>query len=145
MKNVIAVAVGVSDGMGFGDNSRSALIARGLAEMTRLGVAMGANAETFSGLSGIGDLVVTCTSKHSRNHSVGERLGKGETIDEIISSMQMVAEGVWNSHIVNDIAAGLGIDMPICSLVHQFCDEGIEPKLALKKLMTRSYKAEEST
>ncbi len=142
VKNVIAVAVGVADGMGFGDNTRAALIARGLAEMTRLGVALGANAETFSGLSGIGDLVVTCTSRHSRNHSVGERLGKGERIDEIVASMQMVAEGVWNSHIVHAIANEKGVEMPICSLVHQFCDEGIDPAAALKALMGRSYKSE---
>ncbi len=139
---MIAVAVGVADGMGFGDNTRAALIARGLAEMTRLGVALGANAETFSGLSGIGDLVVTCTSRHSRNHSVGERLGKGERIDEIVASMQMVAEGVWNSHIVHAIANEKGVEMPICSLVHQFCDEGIDPAAALKALMGRSYKSE---
>lgn len=142
VKNVIAVAVGASDGMGFGDNSRAALISRGLAEMTRFGVAMGARAETFSGLSGIGDLIVTCTSKHSRNHTVGERLGKGESIGEIISGMKMVAEGVWNSHIVHTISESMDIEMPICSLVHQFCDKGIRPSMAVQALMGRSHKSE---
>lgn len=142
VKNVIAVAVGVSDGMGFGDNSRAALIARGLAEMTRFGVAMGARAETFNGLSGIGDLVVTCCSRHSRNHSVGERLGKGEKIADILASMSMVAEGVWNSHIVHEIAQSLDIDMPITNIVHQFCDRGVDPQAALESLMGRSSKAE---
>ena len=142
IKNVIAVAVGVSDGMGFGDNSRAALVARGLAEMTRLGVAMGARAETFAGLSGIGDLVVTCTSRHSRNHAVGERLGKGEAIESIVSGMNMVAEGVWNSHIVNAISESLDVEMPICSLVHQFCNEGVRPADAVNALMGRSFKKE---
>ncbi len=142
IKNVIAVAVGVSDGMGFGDNSRAALVARGLAEMTRLGVAMGARAETFAGLSGIGDLVVTCTSRHSRNHAVGERLGKGEAIESIVSGMNMVAEGVWNSHIVNAISRSLDVEMPICSLVHQFCNEGVRPADAVNALMGRSFKKE---
>lgn len=142
IKNVIAIAVGVSDGMGFGDNSRAALVARGLAEMTRFGVAMGARAETFAGLSGIGDLVVTCTSRHSRNHTVGERLGRGESIENIISSMNMVAEGVWNSHIVNAISRSLDVEMPICSLVHQFCNEGVRPVDAVNALMGRSFKKE---
>lgn len=142
VKNVLAVAVGVSDGMGFGDNSRAALIARGLAEMTRFGVALGARPETFTGLSGIGDLVVTCCSSHSRNHSVGERLGKGEKIEDILASMQMVAEGVWNSHIVYSIATSMDIEMPISSIVHKFCDEGMSPQLALESLMGRERKAE---
>lgn len=142
VKNVIAVAVGVSDGMGFGDNTRAALIARGLAEMTRFGVALGARPETFNGLSGIGDLVVTCCSRHSRNHSVGERLGKGEKISDILASMNMVAEGVWNSHIVFEIAGSLGIEMPITEIVHQFCDKGVAPQKALESLMGRSSKAE---
>jgi len=142
VKNVLAVAVGVSDGMGFGDNARAALIARGLSEMTRFGYALGARAETFHGLGGIGDLVVTCCSRHSRNHSVGERLGRGEKIADILASMQMVAEGVWNSHIVHEIATGMNVEMPICSLVHQFCDEGLSPQKALESLMGRDAKAE---
>ncbi len=135
VKNVIAVAVGVSDGMGFGDNSRAALISRGLEEMTRFGTALGARPETFAGLSGIGDLILTCCSRHSRNHMVGERLGRGERIGDILASMQMVAEGVWNSHIVHSIAEGLDVEMPISSLVHQFCDKGLPPQTALESLM----------
>ena len=142
VKNVLAVAVGVSDGMGFGDNTRAALIARGLAEMTRFGVALGARPETFTGLSGIGDLVVTCCSRHSRNHTVGERLGKGEKIEDILAGMQMVAEGVWNSHIVHEIACSMDVEMPISSLVHKFCDEGMSPQSAVESLMGRACKPE---
>lgn len=142
VKNVIAVAVGVSDGMGFGDNSRAALITRGLAEITRLGCALGARADTFNGLSGVGDLIVTCSSGHSRNHAVGVRLGRGETIGDIMAGMKMAAEGVWNSHIVNTIADGLGIEMPITALVHRFCDTGISPREALETLMGRTRKSE---
>ena len=142
VKNVIAVAVGVSDGMGFGDNSRAALITRGLAEITRFGCALGARSETFNGLSGIGDLIVTCSSSHSRNHSVGERLGRGEKIGEILATMKMVAEGVWNSHIVNTISDSLGIEMPITALVHRFCDTGMSPREALESLMGRARKSE---
>lgn len=142
VKNVIAVAVGVSDGMGFGDNSRAALITRGLAEITRFGCALGARAETFNGLSGIGDLIVTCSSSHSRNHTVGERLGRGEKIEDILRTMKMVAEGVWNSHIVNTIAENLGVEMPISALVHRFCDTGMSPRDALEALMGRARKSE---
>lgn len=142
VKNVIAVAVGVSDGMGFGDNTRAALITRGLAEMTRLGTAMGAYAETFNGLSGCGDLIVTCSSRHSRNHMVGERLGRGEGIAEIVSSMKMVAEGVWNSHIVHALSQSYGVEMPISTIVHRFCDAGMSPKEALESLMNRQTKSE---
>jgi glycerol-3-phosphate dehydrogenase (NAD(P)+) len=142
IKNVVAVAVGVSDGLGFGDNTRAALITRGLAEMTRLGCALGARPETFAGLSGIGDLVVTCCSPHSRNHAVGERLGHGEKIADILASMQMVAEGVWNSHIIDAIAREKGVEMPISSLVRQFCDEGLDPNDAVDALMGRDAKPE---
>jgi glycerol-3-phosphate dehydrogenase (NAD(P)+) len=142
LKNVIAVAVGASDGLGFGDNTRAALITRGLAEMTRLGVALGARPETFAGLSGMGDLIVTCTSSHSRNHAVGVRLGRGERIADILASMQMVAEGVWNSHIVHALARGRGVEMPISNLVHRFCDEGLDPHAAVEELMGRESRAE---
>jgi glycerol-3-phosphate dehydrogenase (NAD(P)+) len=142
IKNVIAIAVGASDGLGFGDNTRAALITRGLAEMTRLGRAMGARKETFAGLSGMGDLIVTCSSRHSRNHQVGERLGRGEPIDAILTSMQMVAEGVWNSHIIHAIACEKGVEMPISSLVHRFCDEGLSPRDAVDALMGRETRAE---
>ena len=117
VKNVLALAIGMSDGLGFGDNSRAALITRGLAEMARLGAAMGGQPETFAGLSGIGDLVVTCTSRHSRNRSVGERLGRGETLAAIQASMKQVAEGVWNCRVVLQLAAEKHVEMPICEAV----------------------------
>ena len=142
VKNVLAIAVGCSDGMGFGDNTRAALITRGLVEMKRFVIAYGGQAETLSGLAGIGDLIVTCTSVHSRNHSVGERLGKGEKIADILGSMQMVAEGVWNSKVVHEIAQRLGVDMPICELVYRLCYEDYDAKLALSAMMGRSLKSE---
>ena len=142
VKNVLAIAVGCSDGMGFGDNTRAALITRGLVEMKRFVLAYGGQAETLSGLAGIGDLIVTCTSVHSRNHSVGERLGKGEKIADILGSMQMVAEGVWNSKVVHEIAQRLGVDMPICELVYKLCYENYDAKLALAAMMGRSLKSE---
>ncbi len=142
VKNVIAIAVGCSDGMGFGDNTRAALITRGLAEMKRFVLAYGGTPETLSGLAGTGDLIVTCTSKHSRNHSVGERLGKGEKINDILGSMQMVAEGVWNSKVVHEIARKLGVDMPICDLVYALCYEGFDARKAVQAIMTRELKSE---
>lgn len=142
VKNVIAIAVGASDGLGFGDNTRAALITRGLAEMTRLGVAMGGQAETFSGLSGVGDLVVTCTSRHSRNHTVGERLGRGERIADILGSMMMVAEGVWNARVVDALAGEKGIEMPICRQVHRLCDGTGSALEAVELLMGREARPE---
>ena len=142
VKNVLAIAVGCSDGMGFGDNTRAALITRGLVEMKRFVLAYGGTPETLSGLAGIGDLIVTCTSKHSRNHSVGERLGKGERIADILGSMQMVAEGVWNSKVVHEIAKRLGVEMPICELVHALCYKGFDAKDAVKMMMERELKSE---
>ena len=142
VKNVLAIAVGCSDGMGFGDNTRAALITRGLVEMKRFVIAYGGQSETLSGLAGIGDLIVTCTSVHSRNHSVGERLGKGEKIGDILGSMQMVAEGVWNSKVVHEIAARLEVDMPICELVYKLCYEDYDAKLALAAMMGRELKSE---
>jgi len=142
VKNVIAIAVGCSDGMGFGDNTRAALITRGLAEMKRFVLAYGGKPETLSGLAGIGDLIVTCTSVHSRNHSVGERLGKGERIKDILASMQMVAEGVWNSKVVRDLAARLGVDMPICNLVYALCYEDFDARQAVSAMMNRELKSE---
>ena len=143
VKNVLAIAVGCSDGMGYGDNTRAALITRGLVEMKRFVLAYGGRPETLSGLAGIGDLIVTCTSVHSRNHAVGERLGKGEKIDAILGSMQMVAEGVWNSKVVHEIAARLGVEMPICELVYALCYEGFDAKEACAAMMGRALKAEE--
>ena len=142
VKNVLAIAVGCSDGMGFGDNTRAALITRGLVEMKRFVLAYGGQPETLSGLAGIGDLIVTCTSRHSRTHSVGERIGQGEKIGDILGSMQMVAEGVWNSKVVHEIAARLGVDMPICELVYKVCYEDFPAKEAVAAIMGRELKSE---
>ena len=142
VKNVIAIAVGASDGLGFGDNTRAALITRGLAEVTRFGIAMGAKPETFAGLSGVGDLIVTCTSTHSRNHSVGERLGRGESIKDILGSMKMVAEGVWNAKIIHLLGDRNGVEMPITDVVYGLCYEGGSPLEAVRSLMSRDMKSE---
>lgn len=142
VKNVIAIAVGCSDGLGYGDNTRAALITRGLAEMKRFVLSYGGKPETLSGLAGIGDLIVTCTSVHSRNHSVGERLGKGEKIGDILGSMQMVAEGVWNSKVVHDLAVKMGVDMPICDLVYNACYNDFDARKAAEMMMNRQLKSE---
>ena len=142
VKNVIAIAVGCSDGLGFGDNTRAALITRGLAEVARFASAYGANPLTVYGLSGIGDLIVTCTSAHSRNHTVGERLGRGEKIDAIVGSMHMVAEGVWNAKVIRNLAQRLGVEMPITELVYRICYEGFSVRTAIKTLMGRAMKRE---
>lgn len=141
-KNVIAVSAGILDGMGLGDNTKAALITRGLAEITRLGVCLGAKPETFSGLSGIGDLIVTCDSRHSRNRSVGERLGKGESLDEIMGGMKQVAEGIWNAKAARDLAAEHSIEMPITQEVCKIVEAGKDPQQALKDLMGRDPRAE---
>ena len=142
VKNVLAISVGCSDGMGFGDNTRAALITRGLVEMKRFVLAYGGSEDTLNGLAGIGDLIVTCTSVHSRNHSVGERLGKGEKIGDILGSMQMVAEGVWNSKVVHEIAKKLGIEMPICEMVYALCYKGFNAKDAVRTMMERPLTSE---
>ena len=142
VKNVLAIAVGCSDGMGFGDNTRAALITRGLVEMKRFVLAYGGSEDTLNGLAGIGDLIVTCTSRHSRNHSVGERLGKGEKIGDILGSMQMVAEGVWNSKVVYEIAKRLGVEMPICEIVYRLCYKDFNARDAVSAMMTRDLKSE---
>jgi glycerol-3-phosphate dehydrogenase (NAD(P)+) len=142
VKNVIAIAVGASDGLGFGDNTRAALITRGLSEITRFGIALGACPGTFAGLSGVGDLIVTCTSRHSRNHSVGERLGRGEGIDAILGSMTMVAEGVWNSKVIHTLGKTYAVSLPITDIVYGLCYEGLAAVDAVASLMTRDMKAE---
>ncbi len=142
VKNVIAIAVGAADGLGFGDNTRAALITRGLAEVTRFGLALGARAETFAGLSGVGDLIVTCTSRHSRNHAVGERLGKGERIADILGSMQMVAEGVGNARVIHALGIEQGVEMPITDEVYKLCYEEYPPLEAVRSLMSRDMKSE---
>ncbi len=143
IKNIIAIAAGISDGIGYGDNAKAALITRGLAEIQRMGVALGAKAETFAGLTGLGDLVVTCTSSHSRNRQLGEEIGRGRTLGDVIASMNMVAEGVETTIAIRAIALEHGIDMPITESVHGILFEGKQPLDAVRELMTRSAKQEE--
>ena len=142
VKNVIAIAAGMAQGMGFGDNTRATLITRGLAEMTRLGVAMGGHAETFAGLAGMGDLIATCSSKQSRNNQVGLQLGEGRTIEEILAATNMVAEGVKSSPSVLDLARRYGVEMPITEQVVAVCHEHRPAPEALASLMQRSRKGE---
>jgi len=142
LKNVIALAAGICDGLGYGDNTKAALMTRGLAEIARLGTRMGANPATFSGLSGIGDLMVTGMSRHSRNRGVGERIGKGESIQSILGSMVQVAEGVWTAKAAKQLAAELGIDLPITNEVHAVLYEGKNPREAVTSLMGRPPKPE---
>ena len=142
LKNVVAIAAGMADGMGLGDNAKAALITRGLAELTRLGVALGGQPLTFAGLAGIGDLVATCMSRQSRNRYVGEELGKGRSIDEIIAEMNMVAEGVKTSRAVVGLAQAHGVDMPIAAQVVAVLYEGQTPAEGLLSLMSRDPKQE---
>jgi len=142
VKNVIAVAAGVSDGLGFGHNSRAALITRGLAEITRLAVRLGADRQTLAGLSGLGDLVLTCTGDLSRNRTVGLRLGRGERLPDIVASMKEVAEGVRNTRSVRDLASSVGVEMPITEQMYQLLYENKEPRQVVIDLMTRGLKRE---
>jgi glycerol-3-phosphate dehydrogenase (NAD(P)+) len=142
VKNVIAIASGMAEGMGFGDNTRATLITRGLAEMSRLGVAMGGDPLTFAGLAGMGDLIATCSSKQSRNNSVGFALGQGRSIDEVLGSMNMVAEGVKSSPSVLDLAHRYGVEMPITEQVVAVCHQGRSAREALATLMQRDRKSE---
>lgn len=142
LKNVMALAAGVVDGLGLGLNARAALITRGLAEIVRLGVAMGADPRTFYGLSGVGDLVLTCTGTLSRNHTVGMRLGQGDTLDAILGSMQAVAEGVRTAHAALGLARRYGIDMPITQEINAVLFEGKPCRKAVSDLMEREAKPE---
>lgn len=142
LKNIIAIATGICDGVGFGDNTKAALLTRGMAEITRLGVAMGAKKSTFSGLSGIGDLIATCLSRHSRNRYVGEAIGKGKSLDVVLKEMQMVAEGVRTAKSVFDLAIKYKIDMPISISVYNILFEKLNPKQAVVDLMSRDLKEE---
>jgi glycerol-3-phosphate dehydrogenase (NAD(P)+) len=142
LKNVIGIAAGISDGLSFGDNTKAALLTRGLAEMTRFGVALGAARETFFGLAGIGDLITTCISRHGRNRHVGERLGRGEKLPAILATMKMVAEGIYTTRSVHDQAAKLGIELPITQEVHRVLYEGKDPRTAVTDLMQREPKPE---
>ena len=142
LKNVIAIAAGVCDGLGFGDNAKSALMTRGLAEIRRLGVAMGARSETFSGLTGLGDLITTCVSPYGRNRMVGERIGKGETLQQILADMQQVAEGVRTTNSACALADRHKVEMPITRQVHAVLFEGKDPKRAVVDLMARAPRPE---
>jgi glycerol-3-phosphate dehydrogenase (NAD(P)+) len=142
LKNVIAIATGMGDGVGVGDNTRSMVITRGLAELTRLGVAMGGRAETFSGLAGMGDLIATCTSRQSRNRHVGEQLGRGRTLQEIIDEMHMVAEGVKTCRVVMELSERYGVPMPIAREVYGVVYEGRTPRQAYRGLIRHKPGAE---
>ncbi|MGW3564063.1 NAD(P)H-dependent glycerol-3-phosphate dehydrogenase [Streptomyces sp. NPDC000941] len=142
VKNVIALAVGIADGMGLGDNTKASLITRGLAETTRLGLAMGADAHTFAGLAGMGDLVATCSSPLSRNHTFGTNLGRGMTLEETIAATKQTAEGVKSCESVLDLARRHDVDMPITETVVSIVHDGKPPLVALKELMSRSAKPE---
>ncbi len=142
VKNVIAIAAGIVDGLGLGLNTRAALITRGLTEIRRLGIKLGANPRTFTGLAGIGDLLLTCTGDLSRNHTVGKKIGQGKKLKDILSEMRMVAEGVKTTRSVYNLSRKLGVDMPIsCEIYHILYDD-YSPKKALYRLMTRDLKQE---
>lgn len=142
VKNVIALACGMTEGMGFGDNTKASLITRGLAETTRLGIALGADPVTFSGLAGLGDLVATCTSPLSRNRTFGERLGRGETLEEVVAATRQVAEGVKSCRSILDLARAHGVEMPLTEQVVRVCHEDTPPAVALRELMKRETKPE---
>ena len=145
LKNVIAIATGMGDGLGVGDNTRAAVITRGLAELTRLGVAMGGQASTFAGLAGIGDLIATCASRQSRNRHVGEELGKGRTIEEIIAAMNQVAEGVKTSKVVMELGDKYGVDLPISREVFGVVHEGRTAQDAYRGLTRRPPGSEQES
>jgi glycerol-3-phosphate dehydrogenase (NAD(P)+) len=142
LKNVIAIAAGIADGLKFGLNTRAALITRGLVEITNLGLALGARRETFYGLAGIGDLILTCTGELSRNHRVGHELAKGRPLREILAGMKMVAEGVHTTVAARRISRALGVEMPISEQIYQVLYRGKPPKKAVEDLMSRTLKAE---
>lgn len=144
LKNVIGIAAGICDGLGFGDNTKSALLTRGVVEMARFGVALGAEHQTFFGLAGLGDLITTCISRHGRNRHVGERLARGETLNDILASMKMVAEGVYTTRSVYNKAARMGIEMPITAEVYRVLYEGKDPQTAVTDLMMREPKGEKA-
>ncbi|HEX7862293.1 MAG TPA: NAD(P)H-dependent glycerol-3-phosphate dehydrogenase [Verrucomicrobiae bacterium] len=143
LKNVIAIAAGIGDGVGFGDNSKAALVTRALAEMRRLGMACGAQGETFSGLSGLGDLTATCFSQQSRNRKFGERLGRGEKVEHVLATSTSVAEGYPTARSAYKLAKQMGVDAPIISEMYAFLYEGKNLKDSLRDLTTRSSKAED--
>jgi glycerol-3-phosphate dehydrogenase (NAD(P)+) len=142
LKNTIAIAAGICDGLGFGDNTKAALLTRGLAEMKRLACRMGGREETLSGLAGVGDLIVTCMSRHSRNRHVGEEIGRGKKLPQILSEMVMVAEGVKTTKAAVQLASRVGIELPIAEQVHRVLFRGKDPRRAIKDLMVRKAKRE---
>ncbi len=142
LKNVVALATGIADGLGFGDNTRAALMTRGLAEIARLGIAMGASPLTFAGLSGMGDLVVTCMSMHSRNRRAGMEIGRGRKVDEVLASTRMVVEGVPTTRAALALARRLGVDMPVAAKLQEILFSGLDPRQAVTDLMTRGPQAE---
>lgn len=142
LKNVIAIGAGICDGAGFGDNTKAAIMTRGIAEISRLGVALGAKPETFSGLSGIGDVIVTCMSRYSRNRFVGEQIGKGKKLKQILAEMEMVAEGVPTAKSVYLLSQQTNIEVPICTEVYKILYEDKDPIIATTDLMTRQPKEE---
>jgi len=137
LKNVIGIAAGIGDGLGLGDNAKSALLTRGLVEMTRFGLALGAEYDTFQGLAGVGDLITTCFSPHGRNRKVGERLGRGETLAQIQATMPAIAEGVTTAKSVRDRTDPMGLEMPITTVVYRVLYEGLTPADCVTELMTR--------
>lgn len=143
VKNVMALAAGMSDGVGLGDNAKAALVTRGLAEIKRLGLALGADPHTFSGLAGLGDLVVTCFSRHSRNRYFGEQIGKGRSLEEVEEEMKMVAEGVKSTISVRALARREGVEMPITEAVYHILFHHLRPEDAVYELMTRAAKRED--
>ena len=142
LKNVIAIAAGMSDGLGFGHNARAGIITRGLAEITRVAVRMGGNPLTLSGLAGMGDLVLTCTGELSRNRRVGLELGRGRTLDEILHDMKQVAEGVKTARAAKDLAKKTGVELPICEQVYAIAHQGKSAREAVIALMGRTPKSE---
>lgn len=142
MKNVIAIAAGMCDGIGYGDNSKAALMTRGMSEISKLGKAMGAKRKTFRGLSGYGDLIVTCLSKHSRNRRLGQLIGEGKTLDEIVSNMDMIAEGISTAKSVHQLSIKYDIEMPIHEGIYQVLFERKDPRESVYELMTRKLSEE---
>jgi glycerol-3-phosphate dehydrogenase (NAD(P)+) len=142
LKNCIAIAAGVCDGLGYGDNTKAALVTRGLAEIARLGAAMGARRDTFAGLAGVGDLVVTCLSRHSRNRHVGEKIGQGQRLDRVLSEMVMVAEGVRTTRAAVELGRKYDVELPIIESVYQLLFEDRDPREAIVELMTRPLRQE---
>lgn len=137
LKNIIALGTGIADGLGYGDNSKAALMTRGLAEISRMGMAMGASPLTFAGLAGVGDLIVTCTSMHSRNRRAGMAIGRGKSVDEALAEVKMVVEGVRTTRAAMRLALSLSVEVPITEQIHQVLFEGLAPDVAVKRLMTR--------